>query len=343
MPYRKASTAILPKISEAGTTSTIKLSCIPIPFSRRCQLSFHMLCLASAMLLIGSNVGVGKSIVLFVPVMLFTFMRFGIGFGCLLPTLRPARMRTVTRREWLYIFLQAFFGTFMFTLLMLYGVRYTTAMAAGVITSAIPASVALISWLILGERLSRRTMVSVVLAITGILILNLSTIGQTTAEAGKNELFGNLLVLGAVICEGLYVILSRRIAQTIPPMENCAYTHMFGFMLSLPFGLALLPEFDASAIPPHVWVMMVWYALAASIFSFALWATGIRHVPAQLAGIFTSLVPLAAATYGILVLGETPTWGHAVALVCVLAAIAIACRPSPAFRRGVAAPQQSAE
>ena len=59
-------------------------------------------------------------------------------------------MRTVKRGEWLNLFLQAFFGTFMFTLLMLNGVQ-RALVAAGVITSTIPAIVALFAWLILRE------------------------------------------------------------------------------------------------------------------------------------------------------------------------------------------------
>jgi drug/metabolite transporter (DMT)-like permease len=300
-------------------------------------LPFYLSCLAAAMLLIGTNVGLGKSVIVFFPVLLFTFLRFGIAVICLLPWLRPARMRRISRKEWLQIFLQAFFGTFLFTLFMLYGVRYTTAMAAGVITSAIPASVAIVSWLVLRERLSRRTALSVALAIGGILILNLSTAQHSGSNTAENALLGNLFVLGAVICEGLYVILSRSITQTVPPMENCAYTHLFGFLLILPFGVAVLPGFDFSAIPVYGWSIMLWYVLSASIFSFALWATGIRHVPATLAGVFTSLVPLAAAAYGILVLGETPGWGHAVAMVCVLAGIAVACWPSKPFRHALTA------
>jgi drug/metabolite transporter (DMT)-like permease len=296
---------------------------------------FYLSCLAAAMLLIGTNVGLGKSVIVFFPVLLFTFLRFGIAVVCLLPWLRPSRMRKLSRMEWLQIFLQAFFGTFLFTLFMLYGVKYTTALAAGVITSAIPASVAIVSWLLLRERLSRRTALSVALAIGGILILNFSTAQHDTSGTADNALLGNLFVIGAVICEGLYVILSRRITQTVPPMENCAYTHLFGFLLILPFGLAELPGFDFSAIPVHGWAIMLWYVLAASIFSFALWATGIRHVPATLAGVFTSLVPLAAAAYGILVLGETPGWGHGVAMVCVLAGIGVACWPSLPFRRAL--------
>jgi hypothetical protein len=44
-----------------------------------------------------------------------------------------------TRGEWLSLFLQSLFGTFLFTLWMLNGPRHTSAVAAGVITRTIAA------------------------------------------------------------------------------------------------------------------------------------------------------------------------------------------------------------
>ena len=112
----------------------------------------YSLLLITSMLLVGSNVGIGKSIVAFVPVPLFALLRFVIAMAVLWPLLRVSKLRRVKRDEWVNLFLQALFGTFGFTLLMLNGVQRTSAVAAGVITSTIPAVVALLSWLILKER-----------------------------------------------------------------------------------------------------------------------------------------------------------------------------------------------
>lgn len=287
------------------------------------------------MALVGSNVGLGKSIIAEVPVLLFALLRFLIAIVCLSPWYRPSRMRQVSRGEWLNLFLMAFFGTFMFTLLMLGGVRLTSAVAAGVITSTIPATVAILSWLWLRERLSRRTVASVLLAVAGIAVLNIargSGHGAAGADSG-NAIIGNLMILGAVLCESIYVILSRRLSQTLAAIEICAYTHLIGGALMLPLGIVPLLTFDYASVSATTWAMLLWYALSASVFSFWLWMKGIRHVPAQLAGVFTSVLPVAAAVYGIAVLGEQPGWAHGVALGCVLAGIALASWPGRLARR----------
>ncbi|WDD94671.1 DMT family transporter [Burkholderia sp. FERM BP-3421] len=283
----------------------------------------YALFLILSMLLVGSNVGIGKSIVVFVPVALLATLRFVVAIAVLWPLFSPVKMRTVKRGEWLNLFLQAFFGTFMFTLLMLNGVQRTSAVAAGVITSTIPAVVALFAWLFLREKPSGRALVSIALAIVGVVTINLAG-GQADDGAQAGSLTGNLLMLGAVCCESLYVILSRRLTQTLAPIDICAYTHLFGLLLMLPLGASALWRFDYASVPAGIWALVVWYGLSASIFSFWLWMKGIRHVPGSLAGVFSAVLPIAAALYGILVLGERPTLAHGFALACVVTGIALA-------------------
>ncbi|MCY1219500.1 carboxylate/amino acid/amine transporter [compost metagenome] len=328
----------LPRQSAAAPCRTTKA--VPVPANPSAFSPVYALFLIASMALVGSNVGLGKSIIAHVPVLLFALLRFVIAIVCLAPWYRPARMRRVSRREWLNLFLQAFFGTFLFTLLMLNGVRLTSAMAAGVITSTIPATVAILSWLLLRERLSRRTVASVLLAMTGIAVLNIARGDAHGAGSGSQAWLGNLMIMGAVVCESIYVILSRRLTQTLAAIEICAYTHLIGGLLMLPLGLVPLLSFDAATVPAQTWLMLLWYALSASVFSFWLWMKGIRHVPAQLAGVFTSVLPVAAATYGIVFLGEQPGWPHGVALACVLAGIVLASWPGRIARgawRGKAA------
>ncbi len=274
------------------------------------------------MLLVGSNVGIGKSIVASVPVPLFALLRFVIALAVLWPLLRPSKMKRVARAEWINLFLQALFGTFGFTLLMLNGVARTSAVAAGVITSTMPAVVALFAWLFLREKPGGRAFASIALAVVGVVVINVAQSGGGDHSGGS--LAGNLMVVGAVCCESLYVILSRRLTQTLPAIDICAYTHGLGFLLMLPLGLPTALAFDWRGVDGITWALVGWYALSASVFSFWLWMKGIRHVAGSLAGVFSAVLPIAAALYGIAFLGERPTLAHGVALACVMAGIVLA-------------------
>jgi drug/metabolite transporter (DMT)-like permease len=141
------------------------------------------------------------------------------------------------------------------------------------------------------------------------------------------------MVLGAVCCESLYVILSRRLTQTLPAIDICAYTHGIGFLLMLPLGATSLGGFDWTSVDATTWALVLWYGLSASIFSFWLWMKGIRHVDGSLAGVFSAVLPVAAALYGIAFLDERPTLAHGIALACVVTGIGLASLRASAPRK----------
>src|SRR5215217_2112772 len=107
---------------------------------------FAYACLALSMSLVGSYVALSKPLVAAIPVFLLAWLRFGIGGAAMLHWLRKPHgelpMTPQTRR---LLFLESFLGNFLFTICMLYGVTLTSAVSAGVIMAAIPATVALLS------------------------------------------------------------------------------------------------------------------------------------------------------------------------------------------------------
>ena len=88
-------------------------------------------------------------------------------------------------------------------------------------------------------------------------------------------------------------------------------------------------------------MLLVVYAIAASVLTVWLWMTGLKHVPASSAGVFTVFLPISAAAVGVLFLGEqfTPAQAAAFALALVgvvLATLALGrdrARPLAARRR----------
>ena len=115
-------------------------------------------CLALSMSLVGSYVALSKPLVAAFPVFLLAWLRFGIGGLAMAHWLRkPADEPRMTSQTRMLVFLESFLGNFLFSICMLFGVSMTSAVSAGVIMAAIPAVVAVLSWLFLGESVSRRT------------------------------------------------------------------------------------------------------------------------------------------------------------------------------------------
>jgi drug/metabolite transporter (DMT)-like permease len=89
-------------------------------------------------------------------------------------------------------------------------------------------------------------------------------------------------------------------------------------------------------VPPSMWGLLVFYALAASMVTVWLWMKGLAQVPAPRAGVFSVLLPVSAALIGVLVLGEPFTAVHGVAFAMALAGVLLATWPSAADQRPTA-------
>lgn len=264
---------------------------------------FSYLLLTASMTLVGTYIALAKPLVAAIPVFALALIRFAMAAVALAPwTSAAPGEATLTRSERWQLFLQSFFGNFLFSICMLSGIALTTAVAAGVILATLPAVVALASWLVLRERLSRRTWIAIALAVGGIALLQFAK--APVAETRGASLLGNLLILGAVVCEAVYVIAGKRLAATRAPLRISALINLWGLVLTLPFGLWQLSRFDLGSLGAGDWGLLVFYALSASLVSVWLWLTGLRHVPANQAGVFTVALPIAATAVGVLVLGE---------------------------------------
>jgi drug/metabolite transporter (DMT)-like permease len=259
------------------------------------------------MSLVGSYVALSKPLAAALPVFLLAWLRFGLGGLAMLHWLRrPEGEVPMTRRTRQLLFLESFLGNFLFSICMLYGVSLTSAVAAGVIMASIPAAVALMSWLFLKEKISVRVAAALCCAVLGIALVSTSTPIQQADTGSDKSLtwLGNLLLVGAVVCEAAYAVIGKRLTGVLSPKRITALINLWGFALVTPLGLWLALDFDFSAVRPSTWALLVFYALAASVWTVWLWMTGLRGVPAHQAGVFTVMLPISAALVGVIFLGE---------------------------------------
>ena len=234
------------------------------------------LSLAASMALVGSYVGLSKLLVAVFPVLLLAWLRFGIAAVAMAHWVRrvpgEARLSPHDRR---LLFWESFLGNFLFSICMLYGVMLTSALAAGVTMAAIPAAVAVLSRVFLGEHIRPRVLAAIACAAAGIALLALVT----------------------------------------------------------PFGLWQAWSFDFSSVSAGLWLLLGFYAIAASMVTVWLWMQGLRHVPSSRAGVFTVLLPVSAALVAIVVLGESFGAAHVAAFALAVAGLLLATWPERAGAR----------
>jgi drug/metabolite transporter (DMT)-like permease len=293
------------------------------------------------MALVGCYVALCKPLVAAVPVFLLGWMRFGIaGIAMAAWWSKPADEPPMIAQTQTLLFLKSFVGNFLFSLCMLFGVSMTSAVSAGLILAAIPATAALMGHLVLGDRFNARIGLAVACAAAGIGLLALSkshpdgTSATLAADAARNrEWLGDLLVFGAVLCESTFIVIGKKLSAGIGPKRIAAIINGWGFVLMTPAGLYWALRFDFSTLDATLWVLLVFYAMAASVWMVWLWMTGMKTIPAAEAGVFSAMLPITAAAIGVLVFDETWTGLQAIAFGLALAGLLLATLPNRGAQR----------
>ncbi|HMC14730.1 MAG TPA: DMT family transporter, partial [Albitalea sp.] len=277
--------------------------------------------------LVGSYVGLSKMLVAVFPIFLLAWLRFGIAALAMAHWVqRVPHEQRLSPHDRKLLFLESFLGNFLFSICMLFGIKLSSALAAGVIMAAIPAAVAMLSWIFLRERITPRVAAGIACAVGGIALVSLSKTDPAAAD-GAGSLLGNLLLFGAVLCEASYVVIGKKLTGNLSAKRISALVNLWGLALVTPLGAWQALRFDFGAVAAPIWWLLLFYSIAASMVTVWLWMTGLKHVPAASAGVFTVMLPVSAAAVGVLFLGERFSAMQLVAFALALAAVVLATWP----------------
>ncbi len=294
--------------------------------------------LLSGMLLVGTYVGLSKPLTAAVPVLVLALLRFGLAFFMMLHWLPGPKL---SGRTTAILAVQAFVGNFLFSIFMLYGVKLSSAVAAGLVMSLLPAVVAGMSALFLRERIGPRVWLAVVISLLGVALLNFASMNQPSGELHNQQVWlGHVLLFAAVCCEAGYVVTGKKLSADLSPSRNSALVNVFGLAFMLPLGIwqYLKTDFTFAQLGTNQWALLLFYAFAASVGSVWLAMNGLRHVPASRAGVLTIGLPIAAVSVGALVLNEPLTWLHGLAFAACAAALVLITTAPPNSPASTTAP-----
>lgn len=272
-----------------------------------------------AMVLAGSSVVVGKVLSLRVPVFLAAELSLGAALVVLAPlqVARRRELRLLDRRELGWMFLQALFGMVLFRVLTLNGLRFITASQAGLITSASPAVMGVLSAMVMRERIGPLGLLGICLTAAGLLLANLP--GLHAAQ--DRFLPGSLLVLGAVVCEALLTVFRKRSGGRIGSITNTTVLVAMSAAMLLPPALADLRGFPLSSLGTTEWAAMAYYGAVATVIAYVLWGHGALLIPASMTGMATAAMPVSALVLSAVILAEQLTLPAIAGCAAVVAGI----------------------
>ncbi|MEM7737388.1 MAG: EamA family transporter [Deinococcota bacterium] len=180
-----------------------------------------------------------------------------------------------------------------------------------------PVFVALLSWLILRERLTGKILAALGLALTATALL--SQPSGVVTNLGLGLVFATSSGLGYA----LVTLSGRHLAQRYPPLQTTT------LMVTTASLTLLVPAWRSGLtdinLAYHHWLLLAYLGALPTAAAYSLFVTGMRHVATTSASIITLLEPLTATVLAWLFLAERLAATSLVAaLLFVLALILLA-------------------
>jgi drug/metabolite transporter (DMT)-like permease len=266
-----------------------------------------MIFLILAQTMVGVNIVSAKLLLSSIPILVILEIRFALATFILLPLhwLTPDRALSVKehlaktdRKDWYFILAQALTAGVLFNCLMLLGLHYTDANVAGIITSALPAIIAIMSWILLKEKISAKKSMCILFATAGLLVIafdKLHGIGEA------HSFFGDAIVLLSLIPEAIYYVLFKLHPNRLPIFLTSSLMNGINAILLLPV-IFFLP-WQPDSIHTIDWFILFILGLTSGLF-YVFWFFGCRHVDGIMASLSTAVMPVATVLIAWLLLGE---------------------------------------
>lgn len=290
--------------------------------------------LGTAMFIVGSSVVCGKIITQDFPLFLASEFRFLIAAGLFLPL--GIYHRTLFRlpwHDWILLTCMAFCGQIFFTILLLLGLRYTSGVNAGTLTSTTPLFMALFSFFILGESFNRYQLLGLLLSFTSIFFLGYETF-LNLATNNHQQWIGNILILGAVASEAVFLLLSKKLHTYLSGISITALLSLLGAIFCLPLSVAEAVSFNFSVLTLKDGIAMLYFGAVYTDIAYLCWFYGVSHASAATASAITALMPLSAALLSTVLLQEPFSFLQLGALSTAIASILLLTHSHTAPKRG---------
>jgi drug/metabolite transporter (DMT)-like permease len=233
---------------------------------------------------------------------------------------RARRGRWTAHDLWTFLYM-GLFGVTMNQVCFTVGLRYTSVSHSAVIVGMGPIYTLTLAVVLKQEKATWRKAAGMAIAFAGIAVMA----SDRRIAPHSPSLLGDAITMTGSIGFAIYVVLGKRLAGRYDALTMTAFSHYGGALIVLPVAiyraLTFGPTAHWQAVPWAAWAAMLYMAIFSSVVAYVFYFWLLRYLEASQLTAFTYVLPVVATILGILLLGETGSWGQVLGGVLALSGV----------------------
>ena len=198
-----------------------------------------------------------------------------------------------------------------------WAIDYSTPTYVSFIGTLTPVMTMVCAALFIGERISGRGLVGVVIGIIGAMLM---VVMNWQGGAGKNDVLGIGFALLSLLTWAIYLIITRKVSAKYSAVTQMKWIFLVSSVAILPFSWSDLAH---STLYSSAWqwsgvLEMAYIVVLATVVGFFAIPFASRYLKATTVSIYTNLQPILASFVAIALGQDLLTWDKPVALILVL-------------------------
>lgn len=263
----------------------------------------YLMVFAITVLWAGNFIAVKFAISEMPPLLAMAFRTVAAGI-LMIPIFASARRSETEKRSlktdfWLLVAL-GIGGITLNQLFFTLALERTSVAHGSLIISTTPISILLLASLIKQEHLTARKIGGMVLALSGVAVIQF-----TPDKAGGATPLGDLLAMCGSLTFAAFTVFGKQITSRHKSITINAFAYFGGALLLLPIIFWLGGAMDLSSLSTRAWMAIAYMALFPSVICYVGYFHALNYVSASRVAVFAYLQPGIATLMAVPLLGET--------------------------------------
>ena len=257
----------------------------------------------SAAAIWGAMYVVSKAVMAVIPPFTLLVSRLVLGIITLFIIAFLHKKLSIKKRDFWNILAVGFIGYGISLGFQFVGTNLSTAANGSLVTSATPAFVLIFAALILGEKITTKRFIALLIASLGVI----AVIDPRTAQLDSSLFWGNISLVAAALTWALYSVLVRKVTRGVDVLT----VSLIAFLGGLPTSIALsaweISTQGIGEITIGVIAGILFLGIIATALAMYLWNTAFALLDAGLASLTFFAQPIVGTILGAIFLGEIIT------------------------------------